>query len=220
MEGNHDRSWMYNRLTDRRELTQAFLAGLEEFIQFALANSNNSSREIREICASEINVEKLRHLEASMPITLCKLEMIFPPSLFDSMEHLPVHLAYEAKVGGPQQYRWMYPFERFLRTLKHKIKNPRYVEGSIAEAYLVEEAAKFASYYYPPEMMSRWRGYFSYSVRSANPSMSGSEDDQFTNSEFPKWLRSYFVENPSDPNEVAWSLSYGAAISVTGARNT
>ncbi|KAI9075436.1 hypothetical protein K1719_042593 [Acacia pycnantha] len=121
----------------------------------------------------------------------------------------------------------MYPFERFLRTLKHKIKNPRYVEGSIAEAYLVEEAAKFASYYYPPEMMSRWRGvprnddagiprltsffsygYFSNSVRSANPSMSGSEVDQFTNSEFPKWLRSYFVENPSDPNEVAWSLSY------------
>ncbi|KAI9116944.1 hypothetical protein K1719_011943 [Acacia pycnantha] len=57
--------------------------------------------------------------------------------------------------------------------------------------------------------------YFSNSVRSANPSMSGSEVDQFTNSEFPKWLRSYFVENPSDPNEVAWSLSYGAAISVT-----
>ncbi|KAI9114358.1 hypothetical protein K1719_014586 [Acacia pycnantha] len=123
----------------------------------------------REICASELNVEKLRHLEASMPITLCKLEMVFPPTLpvqcirslarsLDSMEHLPVHLAYEAKVGGPQQYRWMYPFERFLRTLKHKIKNPRYVEGSIAEAYLVEEAAKFASYYYPPEMMSRWRG--------------------------------------------------------------
>ncbi|KAI9092030.1 hypothetical protein K1719_027965 [Acacia pycnantha] len=112
----------------------------------------------REICASELNVEKLRYLEASMPIMLCKLEMVFHPSLFDSMEHLPVHLAYEAKVGGPQQYRWMYPFERFLRTLKHKIKNPRYIEGSIAEAYLVEEAAKFASYYYPLEMMSRWRG--------------------------------------------------------------
>ncbi|KAL0355742.1 UNVERIFIED_CONTAM: hypothetical protein Sradi_4021100 [Sesamum radiatum] len=28
------------------------------------------------------------------------------------MEHLPIHLAYEAKVGGPVQYRWMYPFER------------------------------------------------------------------------------------------------------------
>ncbi|KAI9072426.1 hypothetical protein K1719_045606 [Acacia pycnantha] len=52
----------------------------------------------------------------------------------------------------------MYPFERFLRTLKEKIKNPRYVEGSIAEAFLVEEATKFASYYYPLEMISKWRG--------------------------------------------------------------
>ncbi|KAI9128829.1 hypothetical protein K1719_000312 [Acacia pycnantha] len=111
----------------------------------------------REICASKLNVEKLGHLEVSMPITLCKLEMVFPPSLFDLMEHLSVHLAYEAKVGGPQQYRWIYPFERFLCTLKDKMKNPRYVEGSIAEAFLVEEATKFTSYYYPPEMISRWR---------------------------------------------------------------
>ena len=47
---------------------------------------------------------------------------------------------------------------RFLHTLKKKIKNPRYVEGSIAEVYLVEEAIKFVSYYYPPEMISTWRG--------------------------------------------------------------
>jgi Domain of unknown function (DUF4216) len=45
--------------------------------------------------------------------------------------------------------------------------------------------------------------------------MSVSQVDQFTNSEFPKWFRSYFLENPSDPNEVAWSLSYGAAMTVT-----
>ena len=35
-----------------------------------------------------------------------KLEMIF------SMEHLFMHLPFEVKVGGPVQYRWMYPFER------------------------------------------------------------------------------------------------------------
>jgi hypothetical protein len=37
--------------------------------------------------------------------------MIFPPSFFDSIEHLPIHLPFEAKVGGAVQYRWMYPFE-------------------------------------------------------------------------------------------------------------
>jgi hypothetical protein len=35
--------------------------------------------------------------------------MIFPPALFDIMIHLPVHLAEEAKLGGPVCYRWMYP---------------------------------------------------------------------------------------------------------------
>ncbi|KAI9119883.1 hypothetical protein K1719_009272 [Acacia pycnantha] len=104
---------------------------------------------------------KLRHLEASISIMLCKLEMVFPPSMFDSMEHFPVHLAYEAKVGGPQQYRWMYPFE----------------------------------------------SYFSNWVRSTNPSMLDSEVEQITNSKFPQWFRSYFVENPTTR-----SLSYGAAI--------
>jgi hypothetical protein len=38
--------------------------------------------------------------------------MIFPPSFFDSMKNLPIHLVYEAKIGGLVLYRWMYPFER------------------------------------------------------------------------------------------------------------
>jgi len=28
------------------------------------------------------------------------------------MEHLPIYLPYEARIGGLVQYRWMYPFER------------------------------------------------------------------------------------------------------------
>ncbi|KAI9121872.1 hypothetical protein K1719_007262 [Acacia pycnantha] len=75
----------------------------------------------------------------------------------------------------------------------------------VAEWYILNNCEEAAQYL----------NYFSNSVRSGNPSMAESEVDQFTMSEFPKWLRSYFVENPSDPNEVAWSLSYGAAISVT-----
>jgi hypothetical protein len=39
------------------------------------------------------------------------------PQLFsDSMEHLPIHLPFEVKVGGPIQYTWMYPFERLVFT--------------------------------------------------------------------------------------------------------
>jgi len=66
----------------------------------------------RDICSNKLNVDHIKRLEMNIVETICKLEMIFPPSFFDSMEHLPVHLLFEVKVGGQVQYRWMYPFER------------------------------------------------------------------------------------------------------------
>jgi hypothetical protein len=56
--------------------------------------------------------EHIERLETDIVEIICKLEMIFSPLFFDSMEHLPIHLLYEAKVGDLIQYRWMYPFER------------------------------------------------------------------------------------------------------------
>jgi hypothetical protein len=66
----------------------------------------------RDICSSKLNVDHIERLETNIIETICKLEMIFPPSFFDSMEHLPVHLPFKVKVGGPIQYRWMYPFKK------------------------------------------------------------------------------------------------------------
>jgi hypothetical protein len=58
-----------------------------------------------------LNVDHIERLETNIVETLCKLEMIFPPSFFDSMEHLPIHLPFEVKVGRPVQYKWMYLFQ-------------------------------------------------------------------------------------------------------------
>ncbi|KAL0379281.1 UNVERIFIED_CONTAM: hypothetical protein Sradi_3233600 [Sesamum radiatum] len=66
----------------------------------------------RDLCSTVLLESNVKTLEENIIVTLCKLEKIFPPSFFDSMEHLPIHLAYEARCGGPIQYRWMYPFER------------------------------------------------------------------------------------------------------------
>ena len=55
----------------------------------------------------------MRRLELEIPVILYNLERIFPPSFFDLMEHLPVHLPHEARIAGPVQFRWMYPFERY-----------------------------------------------------------------------------------------------------------
>ncbi|KAH0695483.1 hypothetical protein KY285_022580 [Solanum tuberosum] len=71
------------------------------------------------------------------------------------MEHLPVHLPYEARIAGPVQYRWMYPFERYLGTLKRMIGNKASVEGSICEAYLMTESTQLFSHYFEPHVMTR-----------------------------------------------------------------
>ena len=53
------------------------------------------------------------------------------PWIFDSMEHLPIHLTYEAQVCGLIEYRWMYPFEREMGGFKKTVKNRAQVEGLI-----------------------------------------------------------------------------------------
>ena len=59
-----------------------------------------------------------------------------------------IHLAYEARVGGPVQYRWMYPLERYMHSLKKKVKNKNQVEGSIMEAYIIEVILNFSQRYF------------------------------------------------------------------------
>nr|XP_009784891.1 PREDICTED: uncharacterized protein LOC104233225 isoform X2 [Nicotiana sylvestris] len=59
-----------------------------------------------------LTIEDLDILEAEIPVILTKLQLVFPPAFFDVMVHLPIHLPSEAKLGGPAQYRNMYPIER------------------------------------------------------------------------------------------------------------
>lgn len=71
----------------------------------------------RELCAKSIRGKQLQQLESRIALTLCNLERIFPPSFFDIMVHLTIHLAYEARIAGPVHYRWMYPIERYFYIL-------------------------------------------------------------------------------------------------------
>ena len=66
----------------------------------------------KNLTSSEITMADMEKLEGEISVIICKLEGIFPSSFFDIMEHLLVHLEHEAKLAGPVQYRWMYPFER------------------------------------------------------------------------------------------------------------
>ena len=46
----------------------------------------------------------------------------------------------------------MYPFERYLNHLKRKVKNKARIEGSICEAYILEEITNFCSTYFKPHV--------------------------------------------------------------------
>ncbi|XP_017227964.2 uncharacterized protein LOC108203507 [Daucus carota subsp. sativus] len=52
------------------------------------------------LCKRVVDVSKLEKLQADMVLTLCELEKIFPPSFFDVMIHLTVHLVRELRQCG------------------------------------------------------------------------------------------------------------------------
>ncbi|KAK7244185.1 hypothetical protein RIF29_39003 [Crotalaria pallida] len=99
------------------------------------------------ICSKVIDPGKLPTLQREIVSTLCELEMYFPPSFFDIMVHLTVHLERETRLCGPAYMRWMYPIERYMKVLKGYVKNKSRPEGCIAERYIVEEAVDFYNQY-------------------------------------------------------------------------
>jgi hypothetical protein len=101
----------------------------------------------RELCSQTLNTDILVRMKLEIVVILCKLEKIFPPAFFDVMVHLAVHLPAEALLRGPVQFGWMYPVERRLLTLKRSVRNKARPEGSIAGAYVADEALLFCSRY-------------------------------------------------------------------------
>jgi hypothetical protein len=70
----------------------------------------------------------MEKLEDEIPVLLCKLEKIFPPGWFNPMQYLLVHLPYEAKIGGPQQYSFIShqsEIEQLNETLRQRDEEQR-----------------------------------------------------------------------------------------------
>ncbi|XP_059671162.1 uncharacterized protein LOC132316707 [Cornus florida] len=98
-----------------------------------------------EVCEMVIDRNSMERQENEIAETLCMLERFFPPSFFDIMIHLTIHIAREARICGPVQFRWMYPFERMMKVYKGYVRNRARPEGYIAEGYLADECVKFCS---------------------------------------------------------------------------
>ncbi|GJZ17162.1 hypothetical protein Tco_0553285 [Tanacetum coccineum] len=113
---------------------------------------NNVRHTITKLClffnmihSKVIDLEVLDSWQSDIILTLCELEMYFPPSFFDVMVHLVSHIIAEIKACGLVYLHYMYPFERYMGVLKGYVRNQVRPEGSIITGYLAEELIEFGN---------------------------------------------------------------------------
>ncbi|XP_074265753.1 uncharacterized protein LOC141588197 [Silene latifolia] len=99
------------------------------------------------IFSKVVDSDTLSTLQRDIIITMCELEIFFPPSFFDIMQHLVVHLVREIKICGPLFLRNMYPFERYMKPLGGYVRYQNRPEGCMIQGYVAEEALEFVTDY-------------------------------------------------------------------------
>jgi hypothetical protein len=55
----------------------------------------------RQICAKKISKKLMQRFEKEIVVLICKMKKLFSPGFMNCMQHLLVHLPWEALVGGP-----------------------------------------------------------------------------------------------------------------------
>ena len=94
-----------------------------------------------------IDLEIIPRFQNDLWQCLFSFELVFPPSFFNIMKHVLVHLCEEINVLGPLFLHNMFPFERFMGVLKKYVHNRARPEGSISKGHENEEALSFVLLY-------------------------------------------------------------------------
>jgi hypothetical protein len=84
-----------------------------------------------DISKKVIDVVELDEIRKEMQLTMCQLEMCFPPSFFDTMEYYMLHLADQVFVLGPMYMHHMYLYEHHMVVMKGYVCNRAHPEGSM-----------------------------------------------------------------------------------------
>ena len=130
---------------------------------------------------------------------LVSFELVFPPSFFNIMTHLLVHLVKEISILGPVFLHNMFPFERFMGVLKKYVHNRARPEGSIAKGYGTEEVIEFCVDFIPdldpigvPE--SRHEGRLSGKGTLGKKTYIGTQDNYFNKAHYTVLQNSSLVD--------------------------
>jgi hypothetical protein len=89
-----------------------------------------------------INISELDELRKEIRVTMCQLEICFPQSFFDMMEHYMIYLADQIFMLGPSYMHYMYLYERHMVAMKGYVHNRAHPQGSMIEGYTTEEVVE------------------------------------------------------------------------------
>jgi hypothetical protein len=117
----------------------------------------------------------------------------------DIMSHLMIHLVEELYIYGPVHCRWMYPMERYLKTLKDYVRTYARPEASMAEGYTISE---MLGYY--TEYMQRFEGIRrrvrddAEENRMNDKVVNGNGWSRLMSPDFRLWAHNFVIHNSAD----------------------
>ena len=80
---------------------------------------------------------------------LVSFKLLFPPSFFNIMTYVVVHIVDEISILGPVFLHNMFPFERFMGVLNKYVCNRTRPEGSISMGHQTEDVIGFCVDFIP-----------------------------------------------------------------------
>ena len=154
-------------------------------------------------CSRIVDPVTYESLREDVALVLCLLEKEFPPSFFDLMTHLLVHLVEELQICGPLHSRWMYPMEHYMKSLKGFVRNKTRPEGGMAEGYALEEALGLCTEYMQEFASTRRRVWDSYEEPSMKEEVpEGKGKPRRLSARLRGWAYNYVVNNATSAQ--AW----------------
>ncbi|GJT45171.1 hypothetical protein Tco_0953886 [Tanacetum coccineum] len=168
----------------------------------------------KQICSTTLMEDDMLKAQIKVVDILCDLEIIYPPALFDIMIHLVIHLPLEALESEPIRPRWMFPFERYMKTKPHNDVTtkfnrpdrnvdppPERVSFRCSDRYINRLVIRFDA----QELNKvKWYVPFTTGLRSTLPGpFKSSFPNKDMKEEFPEWfgsqIRQRHVDNDKDP---------------------
>jgi hypothetical protein len=70
---------------------------------------------------------------------VCVFEKELPTRFMDLQVHLLIHLVDDIEFAGIVSMRWMFFFERYMKTIKIFVRQKAHLEGCMAEGYVLNE---------------------------------------------------------------------------------